>query len=466
MRYAFSDFVLDVDTRQLVRAGRAVPLSPKAFDLLELLLRERPRAVSRTRLRAALWPQTHVGATSLHVLVSQVRTVLEDEAQEPRWIRTVQRFGYAFCGSATGEGETPAAEDAGAACWLSSEEGDFRLREGDNVLGRDAGRRRPGRPAGRLASPRLHPRGGRPGDPHRPRQQERHVRRRRAGHVAPAPPRRRQGSPGPARERRVPAVRSATKRRRRRAEGLRSGPGSYSGSQFTRTRTGSSATTSVFTRKRWPSRVTSKPARRRMGHGSVEQRPCGRRLEVWPVRVDRDGHDRGAGGEQKLLAVAPPPGAPAAPRRDLPFPRAGLASRREVPDVDLVGPRLVGQVGDPPSARSDRAHELEGLSPEKGDRLPLHARRHGQQEEVIPVAGAHRNEVVDDETAVRGPVLRAHAHQIVTRLVLRGEKELVVARAVRRLLVDLPHSPAIREERDPAPVGRPDRVAVVGGDRR
>lgn len=73
------------------------------------------------------------------MLVSQVRTVLEDEAQEPRWIRTVQRFGYAFCGSATGEGATPAAEDAGAACWLSSEEGDFRLREGDNVLGRDAG---------------------------------------------------------------------------------------------------------------------------------------------------------------------------------------------------------------------------------------------------------------------------------------------------------------------------------------
>jgi len=136
MRYAFSDFVLDVDARQLVRAGRAVALSPKAFDLLELLLRERPRAVSRTRLRAALWPQTHVGATSLHVLVSQVRTVLEDEAQEPRWIRTVQRFGYAFCGSATGEGERAGA--GADAFWLCSSDGDFRLREGDNVIGRES----------------------------------------------------------------------------------------------------------------------------------------------------------------------------------------------------------------------------------------------------------------------------------------------------------------------------------------
>jgi DNA-binding winged helix-turn-helix (wHTH) protein len=139
MRYAFSDFVLDGDTRQLLRAGRVMPLAPKAFDLLELLLRERPRAVSRTRLRAALWPQTHVGSTSLHVLVSQVRAALEDEAQEPRWIRTVQRFGYAFCGSATGEGERVRPGSGGEAFWLSSADGDFRLRDGDNLLGREAG---------------------------------------------------------------------------------------------------------------------------------------------------------------------------------------------------------------------------------------------------------------------------------------------------------------------------------------
>ncbi len=147
MRYAFSDFVLDLDTRQLLRAGRAVPLSPKGLDLLELLLRERPRAVSRTRLRALLWPRTHVGATSLHTLVSQVRAAIDDESQEPRWIRTVQRFGYAFCGAATGGDVGPApdpavvnrGDTAGDACWLSTTEGEFRLQDGDNLLGRDAG---------------------------------------------------------------------------------------------------------------------------------------------------------------------------------------------------------------------------------------------------------------------------------------------------------------------------------------
>jgi len=142
MRYAFSDFVLDADTRQLLRAERVVPLGPKALDLLELLLRERPRALSITRLRAALWPRTHVGATSLHVLVSQLRKALDDESKEPRLIRTVQRFGYAFCGEAKTPGASaPAASEPawGGGFCLSTTDGVVRLREGDNILGREAG---------------------------------------------------------------------------------------------------------------------------------------------------------------------------------------------------------------------------------------------------------------------------------------------------------------------------------------
>ncbi len=137
MRYSFSDYVLDADTRELLRGGRVLPLGPKALELLELLLRERPRAVSVTRLRGALWPRTHVGATSLHVLVSQLRAALDDEAREPRFVRTVQRFGYAFCGaaSATGAHEPPASGGFS----ISTDEGDVRLLEGDNVIGREPG---------------------------------------------------------------------------------------------------------------------------------------------------------------------------------------------------------------------------------------------------------------------------------------------------------------------------------------
>lgn len=145
MRYRFGEFVLDSGTRQLLRAGREVAVGPKAFELLELLLRSRPKALSRTRLRSALWPQAHVGPTSLHALVSQVRTALDDDAREPRWIRTVYGFGYAFPGAASEEEPGPRGDPAreqgpgpGGAC-LVSDEGSFVLGEGENLLGREKG---------------------------------------------------------------------------------------------------------------------------------------------------------------------------------------------------------------------------------------------------------------------------------------------------------------------------------------
>jgi DNA-binding winged helix-turn-helix (wHTH) protein len=141
-RYAFGEFVLDTGTRQLLRAGREVPLAPKTFDLLELLVRARPRAVSRTRLVAAIWPDTHVGASSLHVLVSQVRSVLGDDAAEPLFVRTVDRFGYAFAAAATEEGSeaTPAPSSSAPGrprARIVAKEHEFVLGEGAHVLGRD-----------------------------------------------------------------------------------------------------------------------------------------------------------------------------------------------------------------------------------------------------------------------------------------------------------------------------------------
>jgi len=140
MRYAFGDFVLDGDTRLLLQAGREVPLGPKAFELLELLIRSRPRALSRTRLKAALWPATHVGPTSLHVLVSQLRAALGDDAQEPRWVRTVHGFGYAFREEASEQGS---GEDRPSPSRrrlrLSLDDREWTLQEGENIVGREPG---------------------------------------------------------------------------------------------------------------------------------------------------------------------------------------------------------------------------------------------------------------------------------------------------------------------------------------
>jgi DNA-binding winged helix-turn-helix (wHTH) protein len=136
----FGEFVLDAGTRQLLRAAREVALAPKAFDLLELLLRSRPRAVSRTRIVAAIWPDTHVGASSLHVLVSQLRAALGDDPEEPLWIRTVDRFGYAFAGTAAeGGAPAPPAPAGRPRARIVGKEHEFLLGDGVHVLGRDEG---------------------------------------------------------------------------------------------------------------------------------------------------------------------------------------------------------------------------------------------------------------------------------------------------------------------------------------
>lgn len=144
MRYAFGEFVLDSEMRQLFRAGREIALAGKAFDLLELLLRDRPRALSRTRLCLALWPDTHVGPTSLHVLVSQVRAALHDAAEEPRWIRTVPRFGYAFAGTSSPDTAAVSEPPSGVRPGhirprLVFERGEIVLVEGENLIGREPG---------------------------------------------------------------------------------------------------------------------------------------------------------------------------------------------------------------------------------------------------------------------------------------------------------------------------------------
>ena len=136
MRVRSEDWVVDTTTRQVERGGRAVHASPKAFELLSMLLAERPRALSKSELLRRLWPDTFVTEASLASLVAEVRSVLGDTAHEPRYIRTVQRFGYAFCGSVVTEaGAFPAASATGSAR-LVWERREVALSPGENVLGR------------------------------------------------------------------------------------------------------------------------------------------------------------------------------------------------------------------------------------------------------------------------------------------------------------------------------------------
>ena len=102
----FGDFVFDEDTRELRRGGEAVPLPPKAFELLRQLLSRRPHAIAKGELQALLWPDTNVTEASLASAASDLRAALNERRRRPQFIRTVHGFGYAFCG----EAQDPARE--------------------------------------------------------------------------------------------------------------------------------------------------------------------------------------------------------------------------------------------------------------------------------------------------------------------------------------------------------------------
>ena len=133
----FGPFTLDGGARQLGRDGRPIHLSPKAFDLLALLVERRPEAISKSAILEMLWRNTFVSEGNLAVLIKEIRDALGDDAQRPTFIRTVQRFGYAFCGAVTEATGPRTSPPSSASCWLAWQGQPAVLRRGENVLGRD-----------------------------------------------------------------------------------------------------------------------------------------------------------------------------------------------------------------------------------------------------------------------------------------------------------------------------------------
>src|SRR5688500_7278023 len=96
MQVRFDNFLLDSESRELLRDSHRVSLSPKAFELLSILVASRPKAVSKAELQERLWPATFVVEKNLANLVGEIREAIGDDSSDPRFIRTVPRFGYAF----------------------------------------------------------------------------------------------------------------------------------------------------------------------------------------------------------------------------------------------------------------------------------------------------------------------------------------------------------------------------------
>ena len=137
MHVHFGPFVLDSESRELLRDGHPVSLSPKAFDLLSILVASRPKAMSKAELQERLWPATFVVEKNLANLVGEIRDAIGDDPSDPRFIRTVSRFGYAFLEHAHRTGPDRAQGRGRTTYRIKWQSGVITLDDGEHVLGRD-----------------------------------------------------------------------------------------------------------------------------------------------------------------------------------------------------------------------------------------------------------------------------------------------------------------------------------------
>lgn len=137
MLLRFGEMSFDGERRLLLRGDEPVRLSPKAFRLLEFLLENRPKALSKSDIQEAVWPDVFVSEANLAIRVNELRRAIGDDCRKPRFIRTVYGFGYAFSGDVAGDvpARAPATGSLHRLHWGRHE---AELAEGENVLGRDA----------------------------------------------------------------------------------------------------------------------------------------------------------------------------------------------------------------------------------------------------------------------------------------------------------------------------------------
>lgn len=94
--YEFGNFRLDPTERVLFCESKPLPLTPKAFHMLLILIENRGRIVEKEKLMDEIWADSFVEEGSLSVNARRLRLVLEDDASRPKFIETIPRRGYRF----------------------------------------------------------------------------------------------------------------------------------------------------------------------------------------------------------------------------------------------------------------------------------------------------------------------------------------------------------------------------------
>jgi len=94
--YRINNLTIDLINRQVQRDGKILPLTSKYFDVLCFLLSRHGRLVTRDEIFDRIWGEVIVSDTALSQCIKEIRKVLDDDARNPRYIKTVPRHGFIF----------------------------------------------------------------------------------------------------------------------------------------------------------------------------------------------------------------------------------------------------------------------------------------------------------------------------------------------------------------------------------
>jgi TolB-like protein len=110
LRYLFEEYAFDTDRRELHRGADVVSVAPQVFDLLDYLIRNRERVVSKDDVINAIWNGRSVSDAALTTRLNAVRTAIGDSGEEQRLIKTLPRKGFRFVGTVR-EAQRPAGAE-------------------------------------------------------------------------------------------------------------------------------------------------------------------------------------------------------------------------------------------------------------------------------------------------------------------------------------------------------------------
>jgi len=99
LRYLFEEYTFDTNLRELYRGAEVVSVTPQVFDLLEYLIRNRRRLVSKDDVIEAVWNGRIVSDAALTTRINAARSAIGDTGEKQRLIKTLPRKGFRFVGT-------------------------------------------------------------------------------------------------------------------------------------------------------------------------------------------------------------------------------------------------------------------------------------------------------------------------------------------------------------------------------